>query len=58
MMQRPNNREARLEQSHQGDWAYFLDYSRIPRFEPFRATTGVSGIGSPNLVVGGEPPRE
>src|SRR5262245_38964092 len=45
------NRQLRFEQSRQGDWGYFIDYARIPRFEPFQIMTGVAGIGTPNLTV-------
>ena len=41
----------RAEQNRQGDWGYFVEYSRIPRFEPLTPQTGVTGIGSNNLTV-------
>ena len=46
-----DNRQLRFEQSRQGNWGYFLEYSRIPRFEPWSVTTAVSGIGTPNLAI-------
>jgi MtrB/PioB family decaheme-associated outer membrane protein len=46
-----DNRQLRFEQSRQGNWGYFLEYSRIPRFEPWSITTAVSGIGTPNLAI-------
>jgi len=46
-----DNAQLRFEQSRQGDWGYFIDYARIPRFEPFVITTGVTGIGTPNVTV-------
>jgi MtrB/PioB family decaheme-associated outer membrane protein len=45
------NRQLRFEQSRQGNWGYFIDYSRIPRFEPWSITTGVGGIGTPSLTI-------
>src|SRR5882672_5019778 len=46
-----DNAQLRFEQSRQGDWGYFIEYTRIPRFEPFTITTGVGGIGTPNVTV-------
>ncbi|HJX17245.1 MAG TPA: MtrB/PioB family decaheme-associated outer membrane protein [Acidiferrobacterales bacterium] len=46
-----DNRDLRFEHRRQGDWGYFLEYSQIPRFEPFTPTTAVTGIGTPNLSV-------
>lgn len=45
------NREARLEHVRQGDWGYSLDYSKIPRFEPYLVNTGLQGIGTNNLTI-------
>ena len=50
-----DDRELRLEQERQGDWGYFVDYSRIPRYDPFTVTTGLAGIGTTNQVVNGVP---
>ncbi len=46
-----DNRDLRFEHRRQGDWGYFLEYSQIPRFEPYTPTTAVTGIGTPNLNV-------
>lgn len=46
-----DNRDLRFEHRRQGDWGYFLEYSQIPRIEPFTAITAVTGIGTPNLSV-------
>jgi len=46
-----DNRDLRFEHRRQGDWGYFLEYSQIPRFEPFTPTTAVTGIGTPSLRV-------
>src|SRR5262245_31676479 len=49
------NRQLRFDQSRQGDWGYYIDYVQIPRFEPYQITTGVAGIGTPNLTVPAPP---
>src|SRR4030067_1825418 len=46
-----DNRDLRFEHRRPGDWGYFLEYSQIPRLEPFTPTTAVTGIGTPNLSV-------
>ncbi len=46
-----DNRRLRFEHNRQGDWGYFLEYSRIPRYEPYTPVTAVVGIGSPNLTL-------
>ncbi len=46
-----DNRDLRFELRRQGDWGYFLEYSQIPRLEPFTANTAVTGIGTPYLAV-------
>lgn len=46
-----DNRELKLEHGRQGDWGYYLDYSRTPRYEPYTANTPVTGIGSANLTI-------
>lgn len=53
-----DSREMRVEHNRQGDWGYFLDYSQIPRFNPFTVNTGLSGIGSSNVTVSGQPKRD
>jgi MtrB/PioB family decaheme-associated outer membrane protein len=45
------SRDMRLSHERQGDWAYYLDYSEIPRFEPYTVNTAVTGIGTPNLTI-------
>lgn len=45
------SRDMRVQHERQGDWAYFFDYTEIPRFEPYTANTAVTGIGSPNLNI-------
>jgi MtrB/PioB family decaheme-associated outer membrane protein len=46
-----NSRELRFDQGVQGNWGYFLDYSRIPRYEPYTVNTAVAGIGTNTLTV-------
>ena len=46
-----DHRELRFEQERQGNWGYFIDYSAIPRFEPYTVTTAVTGIGTANLAI-------
>lgn len=46
-----DNRQLRFEHQRQGNWGYFIEYSRIPRFEPWSITTGVTGIGTPDLTI-------
>ena len=41
-----DDRELRLEQRRQGNWGYFIDYSRIPRYDPFTVNTGLQGLGT------------
>jgi MtrB/PioB family decaheme-associated outer membrane protein len=50
-----DNRQLRFDQSRQGDWGYYVDYARLPRYEPYTVTTGVSGIGTPNVTVPAAP---
>jgi len=45
------NRDLRLQHERQGDWGYFIDYSEMPRFEPYTAYTAVTGIGTPFLAI-------
>ena len=47
--------QLRAEQQRQGDWGYFIEFSRIPRFEPLTPVTGVGGIGTNNLTVPSTP---
>lgn len=53
-----DSRELRVEHNRQGDWGYLLDYSQIPRFNPFTVNTGLSGIGTPDVTINGEPRRD
>lgn len=46
-----DSREIRFEQSRQGDWGYFIDYSRIPRVSPFTPNTGLRGIENDHQTV-------
>ncbi len=46
-----DNRDLQFEVRRQGSWGIFLEYSQIPRLEPFTAITAVTGIGTPNLSV-------
>ena len=46
-----DHRELRFEQERQGNWGYFIDYSAIPRYEPYTVTTAVTGIGTANLAI-------
>ena len=41
-----DSRELRFEHERQGDWGYFVDFSEIPRFNPFTINTGLTGIGT------------
>src|SRR5688572_27271763 len=49
------SRQLRFEHDRQGDWGYFIEYGRIPRYEPYTVTTGVGGIGSNDLTVPSTP---
>ena len=46
-----DSRELRFDHEVQGNWGYYLDYSKIPRYEPYQALTGVTGIGGNNLTI-------
>jgi len=43
--------ELRLEQKRQGDWGYYIDYTRIPRYEPYTVNTGLQGLGTTSQTV-------
>ena len=45
-----DSRELRFGQERQGNWGYFIDFSQIPRFEPYTVNTGLQGIGTTNQV--------
>jgi len=53
-----DDREVRVEHRRQGDWGYFIDFSQIPRFDPYTVNTGLSGIGSIDQTVNGEALRD
>ena len=55
MADRLESRQLRFEHNRQGNWSYFIEYGRIPRYEPCTVTTGVGGIGSNNLTVPATP---
>lgn len=46
-----DSRELRFDHEKQGNWSYYLDYSQIPRYEPYKASTGITGIGGNALNV-------
>ena len=46
-----DHRELRFEHEVQGNWGYFIDFTQIPRFEPYTVNTAITGIGSPNLTI-------
>jgi len=43
--------ELRLEQRRQGDWGYYIDYTRIPRYEPYTVNTGLQGVGTTTQIA-------
>lgn len=45
------NRDMRFTHERQGDWAYYLDYSETPRFEPYTVNTALKDIGSPRITI-------
>jgi MtrB/PioB family decaheme-associated outer membrane protein len=45
------SRDMRFSHERQGDWGYFIDYSELPRFEPYTVNSAVTGIGTPNLTI-------
>jgi MtrB/PioB family decaheme-associated outer membrane protein len=46
-----DNRQLRFDHSRQGNWGYYLEYTRIPRFDPYTPITAVGGIGTTNLTI-------
>src|SRR5882672_5287410 len=48
------NRELRFEQSRQGDWGYFVDFSQTPRYSPYTPITGLTGYDSTSQTVNGQ----
>ncbi len=53
-----DNRELRFEHSRQGDWGYSIDYSQIPRYDPYTVTTRLSGIGTTTQTIAGNATAE
>lgn len=51
-------REIRFEHQRQGEWKYFLDYNRMPRYVPLTINTGLTGIGSALQQVNGQAMRD
>ncbi|HXU41605.1 MAG TPA: MtrB/PioB family decaheme-associated outer membrane protein [Burkholderiales bacterium] len=51
------NRELRFEQSRQGDWGYFVDFSQTPRYSPYTPITGLTGYDSTSQTVNGQAPN-
>lgn len=50
-----SNRDIRFEHIKQRHWAYFIDFSQTPRYEPFTVVTAVTGTGSAQLQVPASP---
>lgn len=50
-----SNRDIRFEHIKQRHWAYFIDFSQTPRYEPFTIVTAITGIGSTQLQVPASP---
>ena len=48
------DRELRLEQSQQGSWGYFIDFSQTPRYSPYTPVTGLTGYDSNSQTVNGQ----
>jgi len=46
-----DSRELRFDHEKQGDWGYYIEFNQIPRYEPYQAFTGISGIGGNALNV-------
>jgi len=49
-----DSRELRLEQSRQGNWGYYVDFSQTPRTSPYTALTGLTGYNSTTQTVNGQ----
>ena len=50
-----DSRSLRVEQSRQGDWGYFIDFSQTPRYSPYTPVTRLLGYDSTTQVVNGAP---
>ncbi|HEX7053267.1 MAG TPA: MtrB/PioB family decaheme-associated outer membrane protein [Burkholderiales bacterium] len=52
-----DSRELGFGQERQGDWRYVIDFSQIPRFDPYAVNSGLQGIGTtkqtPTTIVRG-----
>jgi MtrB/PioB family decaheme-associated outer membrane protein len=48
-----DSRELRFEHNRQGNWGYFVEFSQIPRFDPYTVNTRLSGIGESTQTVNG-----
>jgi MtrB/PioB family decaheme-associated outer membrane protein len=48
-----DHRAARFEHTRQGDWGYFVEFSQIPRYEPYVVNTRLLGIGTGTQTVNG-----
>ena len=47
------NRDLRFEQSRQGDWGYYIDFSETPRYSPYTPITRLTGFDSTRQTVNG-----
>lgn len=48
-----DTRQLRFEHNRQGDWGYFLEYDKTPRFDPYTVNTGLTGIGTATQTLNG-----
>lgn len=48
-----DNREVRLEHTRQGNYGVVLEYNQITREAPYTVSTGLAGIGTPNMTISG-----
>jgi MtrB/PioB family decaheme-associated outer membrane protein len=46
-----DHRDLRFEHEIQGNWGYYIDFSQIPRHEPYMVNTAITGIGTPTPTV-------
>lgn len=53
-----DSREVRLEHERQGDWGFAIDYSQLPRLDPYSVNTGLEGVGQRTQVVNGTAARD
>jgi len=51
------SRELRFDQSRQGDWGYFVDFSQTPRYSPYTPVTGLTGYDGTSQTVNGQAPN-